>query len=252
MIDEQRIRFFKKFPPKIIQITVYGSSDDAYEKVTGRRIFQTVYHNLSRLKEEKLPVKLSITPNSFMRDDVRPLLELLQKTNIPYNINANLIPPRKGTGRSTHDLTIDEYIDIFRFRSILNKQDLETVDLTELPDENHHGKKRYGFICGAGRSAFGIKYDGGLCPCLSMDEISVSAVALGFKEAWKQINKASICHPMPEECGGCIYFDRCLPCAAMHKNAPVSGQCDPRICERTKKFTSAGFIPVPRDNGVNK
>ena len=245
LIDEKRIQFFKDYPPRMIQVTVYGSSDDAYEKVTGHRAFKTVYNNLVRLKEEKIPVKLSITPNSYMRGDAKKLLDLLQSMEIPYNINANLISPRNNTGRSIHDLSIDEYVDIFKYRTTLNNQELTPVDLAEIPDVNHKLQKKYGFICGAGRSAFGIKYDGNLCPCLSMDELSVNARDMGFIEAWKIINDKAKKYPIPEECSLCVYRDRCLPCIAMHMSAGTLGHCNPRICERTKKLTSAGFIPVP-------
>ena len=37
LLDEKRIEFFKKHPPRGIQVTLYGSSEDAYEKVTGKR-----------------------------------------------------------------------------------------------------------------------------------------------------------------------------------------------------------------------
>lgn len=248
LMDKKRVEFFKRYPPKMIQITVYGSSEDAYETVTGHRVFQIVYHNLLLLRDAGIPVKMSITPNSYMRDDVESLLELLQGMGIPYNINANLIPPRKNTGRKTYDLSVDEYVDIFTQRSKMNHRKLAAVDLTELPDENHHESNRYGFICGAGRSSFGIRYDGNMCPCLSMDEITANVLQQGFQNSWKEINVAANRYPLPKECGECVYFDRCLPCVAMHKNTPRLGHCDPRICERTKKLVGAGFIPVPGKN----
>lgn len=253
LLDKKRIEFFKQYPPKMIQVTVYGSSEDAYEKVTGHRVFQTVYNNLLLLKENKIPVKMSITPNSFLKDDIWNLLNLLQKMKIPYNINANLIPPRANTGRLTHDLTIDEYVEIFKYRSAMNLHSLTNVDPSELPDENHGKSKKYGLICGAGRSSFGIKYDGAVTPCLSLGDISVNPFESGFLDAWKKINTLANNYPLPEECGDCIYHDRCLPCIAMHLNAPQPGHCDPRICERTKKLVSAGFIPIPdRKNMVDK
>lgn len=246
LMDKHRLDFFKQYPPKSIQITVYGSSDDAYEKVTGHRVFQVVHRHVIALKDAGLPVKLSITPNEFMREDTQPLLKYLQGLDIPFNINANLIPPRKNTGRKVYDLSVDEYVELFKLRSKLNNKELETIDISELPDPSHDGIKMTGLICGAGRSSFGIKYDGQMCPCLSLDEISVDIESLGFEEAWHAINKASAEYPRPEECGNCVYKDRCLPCLAMHKNASQKGHCDSRICERTRKLVSAGFIPAPR------
>lgn len=248
LMNEKLLDLFEHYPPKMIQVSLYGSSDDAYEKVTGHRVFHTVYQNLLMLRDFGIPVKITITPNSFMRDDILPLLETAHSLNIPVNINANLIPPRENTGRTVHDLTIDEYVELFKANSRLNNNEPAPVESVELPDENHEGTKQYGLQCGAGRSSFGIKYDGCMCPCLSLGEISINALEIGFELAWKQINAIANSFPLPMECGNCVYRDRCLPCIAMHKNAPVEGHCDPRICERTKKFMAAGYIPLLKKN----
>ena len=246
MLDK-KIDLFKAYPPEMIQVTVYGSDDDSYERVTGRRVFEKVHRNLIMLKENRIPSKVSVTPNSFLEEDVYPLLELLKKMEMPFNINANLIPPRKNTGRSVHDVSVDEYVKIFKYRAEMEHHEFNGTELSELPDESHGGKKKYGMICGAGRSSFGIRYDGKMCLCLSLgDDIAVDVLESGFSEAWKKINNIANNYPRPEECGDCIYFDRCLPCIAMHQNAPIPGHCDPRICERTKKLMSIGFIPVPK------
>ena len=247
IVIDKKIELLKQYPPKMVQISLYGSSDEKYNNVTGHRVFHTVYQNLVLLRDSRIPVKITITPNSFMRGDVQPLIETAHNLNIPTNINANLIVPRKSTGRMVHDLTIDEYVEIYRYLSRLNHKEPEPADQVELPEENHRGTKQYGLICGAGRSSFGIKYDGTLCPCLSLGEISIGPISNDFEVLWKRINEIANSYPLPVECGDCSYRDRCLPCIAMHKNAPRAGHCDPRICERTKKLMVAGFIPLLND-----
>ena len=250
LIDEERLNFFEKHPPRMIQITIYGSSDDAYEKVTGKRVFSIIYRNLRMLKKTRVPIKLSITPNEYMRDDSSQIIDKLEELGIPYNINANLIPPRRNTGRTVEDLTVDEYVDLYKYRNRFIRENLNPIDPEELPDENHDSNAVLGLTCGAGRSSFSIKYDGTMCPCLSLDEIVSEPLKIGFGKAWNQINSLAKSFPLPVECGNCIYYDRCLRCAAMHKNAPTPGHCDPRICERTKKMIIAGFIPLPINNKI--
>ncbi len=245
LLDDERIKFFKKYPPKLIQVSLYGSSNDAYEKVTGKRVFDSVYQNLLRARKEELPITISITPNAFMKEDVRSLLEIVDSIGGQYHINASLFVPRENTGRNKEDLTDEEYVDFYKICREIMHSPAEPLDDVELPDENHTSEKRYGIRCGAGRSSFAIMYDGSMCPCFSLGNIKVNALETGFQDAWKYINEAAKCYPIPAECVDCVYRDVCVICPGMHVNAPVFGHCDPRICERTKKMIKAGVFSMP-------
>ena len=142
------------------------------------------------------------------------------------------------------DLKLDEYLDIYRFLSGIHHEDLRTVDPSVLPEVNRGGQQRYGIRCGAGRSSFGIKYDGSMCPCLSLDQITAKPLEVGFEEAWKQICEAADAYPLPLECGDCVYQKQCLSCVAIHRDAPVPGHCDPAVCERMKRLAQEGFVPL--------
>lgn len=250
LMDENRIKILKRYPPKMIQISLYGSSEEAYEKVTGHRAFRTVYHNLYLLRKEGLPVKITITPNEYMENDIDAFFRIVETLDIPYNINANLIPPRKNTGRIVKDLPVDKYIEIYKAKSCMHFENDSYSDSQELQKGHQKSYNSYGLECGAGRSAFTIMYDGSMCPCSSLDEMIVKPLDIGFKKAWNQLNDLANAYPLPQECNGCVLYDRCLHCAAMHKNAPLTGHCDPRICERTKKLIHAGLIPGTDSDGI--
>lgn len=240
LIDSKRLDFFKSHRPEYIKISLYGSNEETYEKVTGDKWFGKVYNNLLAIRDSGLKVQVSITPSRFMLDDMRPLVELVHSLNIPYEINCRLISPRENTGRETEDLTIDQYLDLYRIRAELNQQNLAPIDYEELPDEKREGAARYGLRCGAGRSSFAVNYEGRMMACVALDEKSVSILDVGFEEAWTQIKRYAENYPIPCECVGCVYEQICIHCQGQHKNAP-SGHCDTVICERTKRLAEAGF-----------
>ena len=242
LIDNKWIDFFLKYRPQCIKISLYGSCDDVYEKVTGHRVFNKVYHNLLMIRDAGLPVFISITPSRYMQDDMKQLIETVESLNIRYEINARLFPARANTGRTVEDLSLDQYVELYRLRLKYHQQNPTPNDLSELPDVKREGVGKRGLRCGAGRSSFSIKYDGTMCTCIALDEFSVSAVELGFQGAWKQINEYAKTYPVSCECDGCAYLPVCLHCQAMHKNAPQSGHCDPRICERTVRLAQEGFF----------
>ena len=245
LMDERRIDFFKSNPPRLIQVSVYGSTDDDYERVTGHRVCCAVFDHIALARDAGLPVRVAVTPNRFMYEDRRRLLEKVAALEVPYKINASLFLPRENTGRDLTDLTVDEYIDIYQIqRELKHRPKADPVDLAELPDESKTAERRAGLRCGAGRSAFTIQYNGAMSPCVSLEEIVTHPLETGFLTAWKQLNQAVGQYLIPGECAGCVYRKGCLQCPAMHRRA-APGHCDPAVCERTKRMNGAGLLPVP-------
>ena len=243
-MDKRRIKLLKSFKPASIRISIYGSSEEGYERVTGVRAFGRVYENIVNLRDAGFNLSLAITPSIYMKDDIKSLIYLAEDLHIKYGVNPQLMSPRADTGRAKNDLNIDEYLDIYHFLSSIHHEKLETVDWAKIPDVNQDGHQRFGIRCGAGRSAFGIKHDGSMCPCLSLEEITAKPLEIGFEQAWRQINNASEAYAIPLECGACVYQRHCLSCIAVHKDAPIDGHCDPAVCERMKRLVKEGFIPL--------
>ena len=243
LLDTNHIELFSEFPPQSIQISLYGSNEDAYEKVTGHRVFTKVLNNIQRLKAANLPVCVSITPSRFMVDDIKALIKLTYTLDIPYKINAKLIQPRSNTGRKTEDLTLEEYIDLFLYQAKLKQNILTPTSNENLPSENQKGDITYGLYCGAGKSTFTINYKGEMMPCVSLHEYSVPIKNNALIDAWHKINLYVDNYLAPCECKKCIYFYKCNHCQGLHKNA-LKGHCDKQICERTKKMAEVGLINI--------
>ena len=243
LLDEKRIDFFRQHPPKAIQVSLYGGSEDTYEAVTGYRCFELVYKNLIELSKSNLPVTIAITPNRYMVKDMDRIFDVADSLNIPYRVNSFLLNPRDNTERQLEELSNEEYISIFKKWNVRKNNKLMPIEWEELPSENQDGDVRYGIQCGAGRSSFSILYDGKMCPCVSLPELAVDTCKKGFYNAWKSIVDFADKYQVPAECGECLYRRTCLICPAAHKNSGRVGHCDTRICEQTKGYISAGIVP---------
>jgi len=209
-------------------------------------MFQKVYTNLRAIIEAELPLSIAITPNSFMANDMLPLLSLAEKIGVPYIINKLLIPPREETDRKKEDFTDEQYVELFRIQTEFKGRELTPIDTLEMPDEGNSSEKVCGVKCGAGRSGFSIKYDGTMTACAGLDEIKAYPLETDFAEAWKTVNTAANCYPRPTECDNCVYAPVCTPCVAQHKNAQELGHCDPRICAHTKLLVQEGVFILPK------
>jgi len=58
LISQDHISLFKKYPPRNLEITVYGTSDSEYAKVTGTRNFAGFKAGIDMLISESIPVTL--------------------------------------------------------------------------------------------------------------------------------------------------------------------------------------------------
>ena len=208
------------------------------------RAFHRVYANIESIRHAGLPIRLTITPSTHMGSDVATLVNMVEDLGIKYGVNSSLTRPRSNTGREKCDISIDEYLDIYRLLSSINHKDITPLSWSEVPNANRGGTHRFGTRCGAGRSAFGIRYDGAMCPCLSLAEVTAWPLEVGFEEAWREINEAAESYRIPLECGDCIYQQVCLSCVAVHKSAPKTGHCDPVVCERMRRLVKEGFVTL--------
>lgn len=106
LLTEEMVDFLSENPPSVIQITLYGSCEDAYEKVCGHRAFHEVMDGIERAKNAGLRVNLTVTPNRYMQDDVDALLSLLHSLNISYYIGGSTLPARQETGRKMEEFAV--------------------------------------------------------------------------------------------------------------------------------------------------
>ncbi len=256
LLTEERVRFFKEHPVSHIQVTLYGSSEDEYEAVTGHRMFARVTENIQRAHNAGLNLNIAITPNRFLSDGGAKLVEYAVGLGLSYTINSGLFMPRQETGRHKDDidLSIDDYIRLFQLRSKLNHRDLQPLpecDLPPTPSRSNEDKTIRGLRCAAGSRTFSIRWDGTLVPCSMLKGVEEKPLDGGFFTAWRTIRQGVLNYPIPVECESCVYKGFCTPCVVEHAAGAPAGHASPLLCERVKALTAAGLMPVPSKNIMN-
>ena len=248
LLDEDRIQFFREHPPATIQITLYGGSEDAYERVTGHRVFHTIRENILRIKEAKLPLILSITPNRYLGEDVFDTVRTAWSMTGNVTINTSLFVPPGDPLRAgaIEDPEAEYYARILRFYKELRGNEVHEYEESSLPDPGGPCKSfgERGLTCGGGRSGFVINWKGEMLICNRMDARSFP-LREGFKEAWRKIHKIAENWPQTAACLGCAYEDVCAACAAEKLKYAPSGEQPAELCRRTKYFASRGILDLP-------
>lgn len=243
LLNKDRIAFFKKNCPQMIQISLYGNSEEAYERVTGKRVFSTVLNNIIEAKNAGLPIKIAITPNSFMLETIKDTIQLAKDLGVYYTLTLSLLTPRNDTGRSKSmaDISLDEYIDIFTYNRMLNGNDPVPQELPPIEEGGECDCSFSGIKCGAGKSSFSIHWDGSMHPCSQMDSIVADPVDLGFLTAWEHINREVNCFPRFTKCDNCNYSSVCDFCAAENEKMGSRFYLNPEWCKRTSEMVKSGL-----------
>ncbi len=249
LLDESWIGYFRQHPPAGLHITLYGDSEEAYERVTGQRAFERVLGHLRRINEEKLPLHISVTPNPALGEDVFGTIRLARELSADVMVNHALTQPRRETGRegSVRDLDEDFYIRILRYHNELKGVCVETCPAEKLPAEGGPDTDgvRYGVLCGAGRSGFNLDWKGTMIPCNELEGIRAYPLEVGFDEAWRQIREAIARYPRAAACEGCAYEQVCEGCIGRVASFAEPGAWPHALCELTKRFVRQGVYPVP-------
>ena len=244
LLNKERFDFFKRYPPKGITVSIYGSSNEVYYRLTGHAAFDVVYSNLVQLKDADYPVSIAITPSRYIYEDIGHILEIVNNLGFPYLMNMALVQPRPETGRVICDISLDEYIAI---RKLVKKADFEPLDPTEeaeMQQEENHEILSAGIKCGAGRSLFNVDWKGQMSGCDNLHMSKVSLMDNSFSTAWKAINQAVLTYNLPMECNRCAYEKVCFNCAAFRSDRDKPDHCNQQLCERTKRLVREGFLHI--------
>lgn len=245
LLTEERVEFFKRYPPEEIQVTLYGSNDERYEAVTEHRVYHQVVSALERLNESGIPFLVSLTPCRQSIDDIPNMISFLKEKKYRYAVSAWLFEANSETGRSKKDYeaTVAQQVECMR---ILRGTKYEGIPYNELPEPGGKAtEKKYGMRCTAARSSFWLTWDGYIQPCSAQHNTKI--ICDDFHEAWEQLKSCSSAFERPIECEGCVYLRACPNCQVYRCQGAEKGHCNKQICEYTMRLISEGIIPFPKE-----
>ena len=249
LLDDKWIQFFRENRPYMIQITLYGSDDDHYEKVTGHRKFEVVANHIRRAREADLPVVLTVTPSSYQKDDLYDTLRAARSFDTPVSINSHLSDPKEETGRSgvEHDMAFEEYVRLYEFWNQLRGISIDPISPEKLPPPGgpHCECSGCGLTCKAGLSCFTVEWDGKMYACNSIRDIWAEPLKTGFAKAWEQIHQKALAWPIIPECIDCPYESVCSNCAVFKQRFAEPGKQPLALCQQTRSLVARGLRRIP-------
>ena len=182
LIDPEMADFLEEWPPRSIEITLYGASEDIYERVTRvRGSYAKCIRGIELLVERNLPLKLKaviLTLNRHQLDEMRAFAENL---GLEFRFDPLLNQRIDGRGnpaklrlspRQVVQLDLDD-----------EKRSIELVELYEKFGKTD-GNSEFLFRCGAGINSFHIDPYGLLHICGMVRHPGYDLINGSFRDGW--------------------------------------------------------------------
>ena len=230
LITPELVRLFKRYPPRDLEITVYGVTHKTYERVTRTpHSFEASRRGIKLLQEGDVPFTLKAMA---LRSNVGELAEInnfckpISKGPFRFDpfLHLRLRPNDRRNRQITNErLSPDEIV-----RIELADKERENAILKQICDEKKIGQEtahfyndNHLFYCGAGKTSFTIDPYGFFKPCSSLTHPDcVYDLRKGnLREAWEKfVPQVRAMKTEDEECRktclGCPLINLCMWCPA--------------------------------------
>jgi len=224
LVSKEHIDLFKKYPPRDIEVSVYGISETTQKKVTRKNTFSATMKGIERLISEPLPVTFKTTIMKSNYQEIKQISKFCKKTTKrPFRFDPFLNlrldkDPGKNDRITRERLNSQEIIDIEKLdkkrTSAIEKKCMSVVNINSA-DHNRL------FRCQAGVNTGCIDCYGTfkLCSTLIGKDCTYNLKNGSLDDAWNnfapQIRMKKSSDPLfKTKCGSCNIIDLCMWCPA--------------------------------------
>ncbi len=184
LISDNIVKLFEELPPRIIEISVYGATEQTYERITGvKGSYQKCLSGIGKLLERRINVRLKTILMTLNRHEFSDMETMAKDFGLKFRFDAALFPRLNGD-QSPVNLRVSPAEAVEKEFS-----DLERVDQWEKFLDNHRYVSASDdlYQCGAGVTGFYIDPSGSLRPCLMTTTLSYDLLKGSFSLGWKEI-----------------------------------------------------------------
>ncbi len=227
LLTDEHIGMFGKYPPRDIEVSVYGASQEIYEKVSRRPgSFAAFRHGLDLLLKNNIKVRLkamALRSNVGELDAIAAFCRRHTKDYFRFDPFLHLRfdgDPRRNNEIMGERLTPEEIVAIEQADEERSASLQKNCAQLIFP-EGEHTDCRHLFHCGAGSNNFTVSYDGRLRLCSSLwHPACVYELKKGtLNEAWQcfvpQVRTMTSAAPdFLGKCRSCPIVNLCLWCPA--------------------------------------
>jgi len=227
LLNREHIRLFKRYPPRDIEVTVYGITQATYERVTRVSGSHATFNaGLNRLLDNHLNVRLKAMALRSNLTEFQKIARFChEKTGDSFRFDPFLHLRYDGDPQRNQEIIAErlspaeivalESEDPRRFQAL--QKDCGKLPEADLPDD----KRDQLFSCGTGIHSFSVSSNGlfRLCPALWHPDCVYDLKVKSLSDAWNHFaprvrNMRAGRKDFSEQCGRCALINLCMWCPA--------------------------------------
>lgn len=228
LINEETARWFNQHVPVRINITLYGASEETYEKLCGNgAAWGKVRDAVQWLKKYNVRVKFNTSITPLNRHDMEKIIAYAHSVDSPIQIATYMFPPFRrdeqaigqnermtpeeaGQARAYADYLQNEP-EWFLGQAERYKHFIPWSEDILFPIPN----VEMGMRCRAGTSSLWLDWKGNFLNCGMYGAVAMSGKDRSFADLWKQMVEENAAFRYQPVCAKCPNQMLCHPCIAM-------------------------------------
>lgn len=228
LIDDDVIKWLKKKAPSRINITLYGASNETYQRLTGdAHGFDKVSQAIKKLQDAHISIKLNCSLTPYNVQDLEKIIQFSNERNLMLEVASYMFPAIRlsnenigKNSRFTPRKTAEYIIKTFELQhgkdQLNNFAENVLLGINPCYLEECDAIEADGNIrCRAGKSSFWVTWHGDILPCGMMSCPSITYDGINFNRVWKELVNKTAQIKLSGKCSICANKDICHVCAAM-------------------------------------
>lgn len=228
LIDRSTAKWLGAHAPTRLNLTLYGASEESYQKVCGNgAFFGKVRDAVQWLRESDVPLKFNASITQDNAGDIQAMIAYAHSMDCPIQIATYMFPPVRRNdqmiGRN-HRLSPEEagrakVEEMWQqgnreFFGGMAEMYQRFVPLQELENGPDLKPQKMEMICRAGVSTFWLDWEGNMSNCGMYPSVEFPMSGRTVREGWKKLVEETGKIRYRSVCGSCPNFKICHTCIA--------------------------------------
>lgn len=228
LIKGKTARLLEQYPPRVVKASLYGASDETYEKVCKvKEGFRQVHEGLQTLKNLKIPVQLVSTVIRQNMEDVEKMAFYAYLNGFSWMATGGVKASARGADSEAREVRVTEKLEEQKKKEIRRRIKEAPVNIERKPCT----------YCKDYRLGYWVTWNGDMRFCSFMNEPNIPVKDMAFQEAWKELIAYEEVLDWPEECKTCKVQTACFKCAGeLAAECGSPHQVTEEFCSRVKKY----------------